>query len=384
MNILDYIDWRGDLSFAQSDFNEVDNLIFSELVYLELKDLIGEDETVSIADIWERYSASGIDQSFMINDPKPLLRKTASCARFKDIAVSRYREEIDAEKQIQFSAMTFLIGKDLTYISFSGTDNTIVGWREDCNFAFLPETPGQVEAAKYVDMVARNTSGRLIVGGHSKGGNFAVYGAAFCDEDVRESRIVKIYSNDGPGFNDEIASAEQYLAVLPKTVKIIPDSSLVGILLSSKAQRTIIKSEEKGVLQHDPYSWRVLGNHFEKADEQSGTSVFMDETLGRWIDSLSTDNKRILVNTIFDALEASGVSTLQEINKGKITTYSAILKAVGETDSDSKKDVIDIVKKLFAEASETAKEQSADFRQKQMDKLKEKLAEFGFSDKQDS
>ena len=227
MNMLDYIDWRGDLTFAQSGFGEVDNLIFSTLVYLKMDGLLPENGAgaLTLAALLERYTAAGYDQSYSVNNPLPLLRKAAGSPRFRDVFVTDYVNKIDEAQQLQFAAATFLLPGDL---AFRGTDNTLVGWREDCNFSFLTETPGQTEAVAYVQRAAGRTNGNLLVGGHSKGGNFAVYAAAFCDT-ATQSRIALVYSNDGPGFNSAIADSKPNLAVLPKGVKIIPESSLVGI-----------------------------------------------------------------------------------------------------------------------------------------------------------
>ena len=356
MNILDYIDWRGDLTFAQSSLNEVDNLIFSTLAYLNMDHLVSEDDSSSptIEELYQLYTAAGYDQSFMAHNPQPLLQKAAQSARFKDIRVQWYINKIDVEQQLQFAAVTFIISDGLAYVAFRGTDNTIVGWREDCNLSFLPETPGQNEAVMYVNRVAEKTRGDLIVGGHSKGGNFAVYAAAFCDEAVKH-RVVKVYSNDGPGFNNQVAESDHYLSVLSKTVKIIPDSSLIGILLLSKATRRIIKSDAKGIMQHNPYSWCVMGASFESADERADASLFMDETLSEWIAGLSAENKQILVNGVFDALEASGAKTLREISENKWDSFTAIVKAAAQIDPDSRSDIKETVKKLFASGKDAAK-----------------------------
>ena len=357
MNILDYIDWRGDLSFEQSGFNEVDNLIFSTLVYLNMDGLVSEDDSLSptVAQLEQLYAQAGYDQSHLVNDPRPLLEKAARSQRFGNVIVKRFVNKVSADEQIQFAAVTFDVTERLSYIAFRGTDNTIVGWREDCNLSFLSETPGQREAMLYVNKAAQMTTADLIVGGHSKGGNFAVYAAAFCDKDVSESRIIRVYSNDGPGFNDEIVSRPEYLSVLGKTEKIIPDSSLIGILLSSKAAHKIIKSDAKGVMQHNPYSWCVIGTQFETADERTGTSIFLDETLSSWIGTLSDENKRSLVNAVFDALEASGATTLSEISSNKLTAYNAILKAVSQIDPEHRSDILESLKKLFLSGKDAAK-----------------------------
>ena len=349
MNILDYIDWRGDITFAERGLNEIDNLIFSTLAYLTMDGLVSEDGLTAptIGDLYAAYQENDYDQSVLTNDPRPLLRKAGQAPRFKDIRVSRFVNVVDVEKQIQFSAVTYRYAPDETYVAFRGTDNTIVGWREDMNFSFVAGTPGQNEAAAYLNRVASEVSGKLTVGGHSKGGNFAVYAAAFCDPAVRE-RIVKVYSNDGPGFNREIASSPNYLSILGRTVKIIPDSSLVGILLSSKEPRHVIRSSAKGIMQHDPFTWNVVGTHFEEADERNAASIFMDDTLNSWVETLSDAERSVLVNVIFDTLEATGASTLVQLNENRLAAYNAIIKAISKINSDKKGEVLTMLGKLIA------------------------------------
>ena len=349
MNMMDYLDFRGDLTFAERGFNEVDNLIFAELAYLDLKDIVSDENTftVTLEQVCGKYLALGYDQSYIVNDPRPLLEKAAACERYKNILVGGYVDKVNQDEQVQFAAMTFLVGDGTAYAAFRGTDNTIVGWREDFNISFLPETPGQSEAAAYLNRLAADTDYPLRVGGHSKGGNFAVYAAAFCEEAVRDGRVMEVYSNDGPGFNSSVAESEQYQAVLGKLVKIIPESSLIGVLLSSKAEAKVIQSEAKGILQHDPYTWCVRGTSFETADSRSAASLFMDETLSNWIDSLNDEQKKAVVSAIFDSMDASGAATITEMNENKWLSYNAIAKAIGSLDKSTADGVTESLKKLF-------------------------------------
>lgn len=348
MNILDYIDWRGDLSFKQSGFNEVDNLVFSELAYLDMRGIVPGDgcRALTIEQVYKEYKAAGYDQSQMMNDPMPVLEKAACSTRFKDITVKWYVDKIDTEQQLQFAAVTFIISDKLAYIAFRGTDNTITGWREDFNISFLSETPGQTEAVAYVNRVAKLTSCGLIVGGHSKGGNFAVYACAFCDKEISEKRVIKIYTNDGPGFMNEVAESENYLSILPKTIKISPDSSPVGLFFFSKEERKVIKSDSKGFMQHNPYKWRVLGKEFESAGERS--DPFMNKAISSWLDTMSDSNKKILVDSIFDSIEASGATTFNELIDNKWASFNSIVKALTKINPDDKNDIADSIKKLFA------------------------------------
>ena len=348
MNMLDYIDWRGDLTFEQDGFNEVDNLIFSELAYTDMRGMVPEDgsRALTIEQVYKEYKAAGIDQSLMMNDPLPVLEKAAHSARFKDITAKWYVDKIDTEQHLQFAAVTFIISDKLAYIAFRGTDNSITGWREDFNISFLSETPGQTEAVAYVNRIAKLTDCDLIVGGHSKGGNFAVYACSFCDKEISEKRVIKIYTNDGPGFINEVAESENYLSILPKTIKISPDSSPVGLFYLSKEERKVIKSDSKGFMQHNPYKWHVLGAEFESADAR--TDPFINKTISSWLNTMTDSNKKILVDYIFDSLEAPGVTLFNELADNKWTSFNSIIKALKKIDPDDKTDIAGSIKKLIA------------------------------------
>lgn len=355
MNMLDYLQWRGDIPFSACGLNEVDNLIFSSLAYLDLGGLVSADGSVSLtlSSLFEAYSRTGRAQNENSPDRPVLLKAAAESVRFRDVALCRYINEIDTDKQIQFSAVTFRYLPDAAYIAFRGTDQTIVGWREDFNMSFLHKTPGQNAAAAYVNQIAAALPGRLTVGGHSKGGNFAVYAAAFCDP-AAGARIERVYSNDGPGFRQEITADERYLAILPKTEKIIPESSLVGILLSGKEDRRVVKSSAKGMAQHNPFTWCVMGAAFEEADERTKSSIFMDDTLSKWVASLSDDDLKTMFDAIFDSLDASGVKTLKDLQNNPFATYTAFLKAISKVDGRS--EILGSVQKLLGSGMDVVKE----------------------------
>lgn len=351
MNILDYLPWRGDVPFSACGLNEVDNLIFSALAYLDMSGLTEQPQTV--ASLCEAYFAADRAAGDCNPDRPLLLKAAAESVRFRDVSVCRYVNEVDADRQIQFSAVTFRYLPDAAYVAFRGTDQTIVGWREDFNMSFLKETPGQSAAVAYINQIAAAIPGRLTVGGHSKGGNFAVYAAAFCEPAV-SARIERVYSNDGPGFRQEITADERYLAILPKTEKIIPESSLVGILLSGMEERRVVKSSAKGMAQHNPFTWCVMGAAFEEADERTKSSLFMDDTLSRWVASLSDDDLRVMLDAIFDSLDASGVKTTKDLQNNPFATYTAFLKAISKVDGRS--EILSSMQKLFGSGMDVVKE----------------------------
>ena len=307
-SILEYIHWRGDLLFSQDPLNAVDNLIFSELAYSDLEGLVPqtfEEGGVPLSRVCDGYLSAGCDQKELINNPRPLLIAAAASRRFRDVLLSAFRDVVDEEKQEQFSAVTFTPPQGPVYVAYRGTDTTLTGWREDFNLSFLAETPAQQQAARYLTEAVRHTGRPVIAGGHSKGGNLAVYAAAFCEQDARD-RLLYVCSNDGPGFNGKVADSAEYEAILPKVRLFLPESSLVGVLMANKGKRILVKSTARGPQQHDPYTWEVMGNAFVTAENRTLSSLFLDETLRRWLDSLSDAEREAFTAAIFDSLQEAG------------------------------------------------------------------------------
>ena len=358
-NILDYIDWRGDLNFRDSGFNEVDGLIMAELAYLDLGEILTDEPRpqMSLTEVCERYQALGIDQSHGVNDPGPLLRKAAKCRRFGSLQLGGYINHIDQDRELQLAALSVFWEDGSICAAFRGTDNSIVGWREDFNFSFQDHTAGQLEAVAYLNRLAAASEGPIRVCGHSKGGNFSVYAAAFCDSDVREKRILRIYANDAPGFHKELAATLQIQSILGKTAAVIPEASLIGILLSTKKEKKIIRSSASGLEQHNPYTWQVLGPAFEEADSRSASSIFMDETLHRWLDGLTEQQRADFVRAVFDSLESSGALTLHEMKTEPVATVNAILSAVRNMDPELQRSAFASLRKLAAAGGGTLRDE---------------------------
>ena len=356
MNMIDYIGWRGDITFREKGINDIDNLIFSELAYTDMRSFYKTDDdySMTVAEIYDAYKRDGIDQSKMMNDPLPVLREAACSERFKNVRVYWYRDVTNADMQTQFAAVTFVYREDEAYVAFRGTDNTVIGWRECFNMSYLSETPGQNKAVEYLNMVGRLFDGALYIGGHSKGGNFAVYASAFCDDEIKK-RIVRVYSNDGPGFLSEVSDSEDYLSVVDKIRKVVPESSLVGNLLDDKVTNNYITSRAKGFAQHDPYTWNVFGARFEVSKKQDNASVFVKDTLSRWLSSLNDENKKIVVDTVFGTLDDMGVKSFSELGENIFATIITLFKSVSKIEADSKAYLQSTVKKLVKAGREVAK-----------------------------
>ena len=348
MNVIDYVVWRGDLSFSASPFNEVDNLIFSILSYLDLGDIVTEDRRLPLREVCSGYEKSGRKSVSGHNDPFPLLKACAKSARFGSAVVSDYVCDTDVSREVQFSATLFEFKKGAFFVAFRGTDNSIVGWKEDFGLSFPDTTEGQKEAVAYLDSVGKKYGGKLTVGGHSKGGNLAVYASAFCDPEVKK-RITAVYSDDGPGFRENVTESREYRSVIGRVKAIIPEDSLVGVLMSTKKDKKVVKSSASGFKQHYPLTWEVEGPAFVEAD-RAGSSVFIDETLENWLKGMSDSELKALSSAVFDSLEAPGALTLKELNSHKTSSYASIIKAAAGLPPETRRQLTDSLKKLYRSA----------------------------------
>ncbi len=341
-NFLTYLEWRGDLPFARDPINDIDLLIFSELSYADMDTLFGKDLTLTLQDMVQRYIDAGIDQTQLVYDPKPLMLKAAECDRYRNVVISRYFNHVDKETDTQFSACTFQIGDSDAVIAYRGTDNTVVGWREDFNLSYDKETVSQAMAVRYLNYCEFD---RLWVCGHSKGGNLAMYAASFCLPAVRE-KVQSISSFDGPGFLPSILETEEYKSILPKARLFLPDTAFFGLIMNQKAERTIVRSSEIGLSQHNPYSWKLRQNHFERTSRLNPLSKYLDEVLDSWLSGISMEERRSFIETIFKAIESTGATTFNEMRRKKFETINAILKALQKTDSAEIKGLSDMLAKL--------------------------------------
>lgn len=356
-NILDYIDWRGDLSLKETPFNEVDGLIMAELAYLMLDGIISDDPLpqMSLRQARDIYLEREVEQPLVVNNPKPLLLKAAESRRFGTMQLGGYVNLVDPERELQLAALSCYLEDGSVCAAYRGTDNTIVGWREDFNFCCQPHTAGQAEAVAYLDRLAAACARPIRVSGHSKGGNFAVYAAAFCSR-AAKNRILRVYANDAPGFHRALAESAEVRSALENTEVYIPESSLIGILLGTKQEKTVVQSNAGGLYQHNPFTWQVLGPAFEKADSRSNSSLFLDETFRRWMESLDTQQRQDFVKAVFDAMESSGALTLQEMKTEPVAAANAILSAVRQMDPELQHSAFSALGKLAAAGGNTLRD----------------------------
>ena len=329
-NIMDYISWRGDLTFAQSPFNEVDNLILACFSYvnldripavtrqkgIELKKLVKEFKKLHTIKELEA------DKSFIRLAPF-MMFEMAESVRFGNCVIRNYVNEIVTEAEQQFSAVEIVLDDGTSYISFRGTDDTIIGWKEDFNLS-TGVVPAQERAVEYMQRISDKASGMLRVGGHSKGGNLAIYGSVMCNS--VHDKILEIYSNDGPGFSKEFQESPETAEMMPKIIRIIPEYSIIGTLLEHEKQPIIVASTSRGLLQHDGFSWEVQGPGLVRRDSLNKTALRFIEILHKWIDGMDMEQKRLLIEDLFATLQASGYENLSEVQSGGLKSLAAMVK----------------------------------------------------------
>ncbi|MBE6825037.1 MAG: DUF2974 domain-containing protein [Ruminococcaceae bacterium] len=346
--ILDYIDWRGDISFDLDGINEVDCLIFATLAYIDFSltpfvNTLDLRMAPTIAEIYDSMShVKGSDKQFMT-----LLCKCAKSKRFKNVEVFAYESIIDEEQHTQFCAVSFFTPHREAVITFRGTDDSLVGWEEDLKMSFS-KIPAQSYAQSYANKVASNCQEiPFYITGHSKGGNLAIWAGAHLSDD-NFKRLVKIYDNDGPGFCGEFTKSAGYNRIMNKTLKFVVDSSIIGMFLDSDTDQKIVASNEMSTLmQHYPMSWIVLGKKFYTLEDRSAVGKATDSVIKEWLSTLSYDERKQVTEIIFEILRSSNAKTLSQLRGADAPKKIVpMLKAYSDTDKEKKQFLLSIIGRL--------------------------------------
>ena len=343
-NIIDYLNWRGDLTFKQDDINEVDKLIFARFSYLPFKDII-LDNVESISTISNKMKELNLDK-FIWKEDKEFIIKLGESRRYRSLIITDYKEILDLEAEKQFAAITIWLPKRYKYISFRGTDMSLVGWKEDFNMSFMQNIPSQLEAVEYLNAIGRRYRDKLIIGGHSKGGNLSVYASMFCKERIKK-RIVEIINADGPGFDEAIFNTENYLQTLEKVNTYIPQSSIIGRLLEHDEDYEIIHSTQKGIMQHDIYSWQVNATNLVRITNLTNDSQFVNKVVRDWLKNTTLEQRENFVNIIYDVLVATEAKSVHDFGIDTIKKVRIVIKSYKNIDKEERKEIESMIKLMF-------------------------------------
>lgn len=313
--MFDYIRWRGDLTFRQDPPNAVDALLFSSLSYIDYGGVMEfqTKTTVLLRDAADDFfSMSEPESKVRVENDLELLRMAAHSTRFGESRITLYRDTLIPEQETQFAAVTFLLDDGSAFVAFRGTDYSLVGWKEDFNMSFRQTVPAQLQAVRYLREVAAEYPVPMRLGGHSKGGNLAVFAAARCGPLIQK-QILEVYNNDGPGFTDYMMGDPGYLAMVPRIQTYIPQSSVIGMLLEHEEPYRVIKSRSVSLLQHDPYNWEIMGPGFITVKEISKDSRFLDAAIKAWFAEMTDQERSQLVDVMFTLLGTGGVENALDI-----------------------------------------------------------------------
>ena len=339
-NILDYLTWRGDLSLEAVPFCDVDFLVLCRMSYIPFDSVVSADflsGSITLGDAAKRVlklaGQAGDGRLFRLRDDERLLRGLIASERFATLRLCGFVNTFNPANDEQFSAITVLLPQGTAVIAFRGTDGTITGWKEDFSMAFSEAVPAQLDAVRYLEAAAAHFSGGFYLGGHSKGGNLAVYSAAFCTPEVQK-RVLRIRNFDGPGFSEKIFQRPQLQNIIGITETILPQSSVIGMLLEHAEDFSIVESRSLGIYQHNVYMWEVVRGGFVTVESLTNSSRFMDVAMKDWIMDMPPELREKMVNGLFQVLENADAKMLSDIWNGKKTF--AIMRAYGNLDSETR------------------------------------------------
>ncbi|PIE04346.1 MAG: hypothetical protein CSA76_04740, partial [Spirochaetales bacterium] len=338
--IMEYIQWRGDLPFAQFPLNPVDNLIFSKLSYLQLKNAVGQKGARTLRETAQDIFADNTNNALgvlLTGEFKRMLKLMSDSRRYGSLIIRDTLEIYDEEVEIQFAVTVIELNRDTAYIAFRGTDDTLIGWKEDFKMSFMDEVPAQKIAVDYVNKaVPRFKYKKIYLGGHSKGGNLAVYAAIHAEKNVKD-KIVTVYNNDGPGFRKRLLDTKEYRRVSERIVTLVPQSSVVGMLLEHEESYRVVQSTQHGLFQHDGFSWQVLGPDFVYLPRVGDDCITVDRTVKEVLLTLSDEQREAFINTFFEILDMNKNRTLTDMKKDGLKTLYSMSRNYHSLDKKTKK-----------------------------------------------
>ena len=349
--IFDYLDQVAYDSIYDTPFNELDMLMLTEITYLPfdqiVSDQISPDCTCRLFEAAEKLPQ---DLSMLVTKNRlKLLEKVASSTRFKNIKLMGYVNDIDPDVQKQFAAMIFKIKPDSYVLTFRGTDDSIIGWKEDFHMTYMDQVPAQKTAVNYLRKAMDALPGQFILTGHSKGGNLASYAASQIEPEYQE-RIQSIYSYDAPGLNHSVITSQGYQTISEKIKRYIPQGSIVGMMLETPKQAQIVKSTAIGGLaQHDTFSWQISDQTFVLLDNLNPDSLQVDKTLKNWVDSVSDEELKDFFDLFFGLILDAGISSINDLTK--LENFNKILAVFENANAltDEERDMLTRLAKLLVD-----------------------------------
>ena len=322
-NMLDYIKEFGHVSFEERAFSEIDALVLTELEYLPLEKVVPSDEngedfvTVKeIAEYMQEHKQELFDENpMMITEERHEVSQViADAPRFQSLKFFGVVSVWDKDTTKQFAAVTVEVEPSVRLVVFRGTDETLIGWKEDFLMTYSPLVAAQTDAKEYLAKQASLWDGDLMISGHSKGGNLAIYAAATQVEDV-QLRIVDIFCFDSPGLYRSVLETKGYQNIVPFV---------------------IVKSNATGAMQHSAMTWEIEDGQFIKMEKLTKNSQLNDQTFKKWTESVSDEELELFWNVFFELLFSVGIDTVNDLYGQFMHYVQEFLKAAGNMDEEKR------------------------------------------------
>jgi|GEM_PF-101658 len=346
--------------------SDVDSLVLSQLAYVHMPDFVprldpdgeGADPESAYIPISALLKSEYFDEMFpskgAYSSLCALVTAMAASPRFRDVRIGNYVSVEDASRghEKQFAAVCALLPDGTEYVAFRGSEDSVAAWVENFNMAFTCPIPSQTAAARYVRRVAAATGRDLVLGGHSKGGNLAVY-AAMKAPDALRARIRAVYSHDGPGFEKGVLDSLDFAAIAPVVHKTVPEASIIGMIFETHEDFTVVESEGHGITEHFAMRWKVVDGDFVRVPKLPEGTRYFSRTMNAWIASYTPRERERVLTDLFDILRATGFESFSDMAVHWRDALPAIRDAVKGMDPEERRFVIATFKVLFSTALRT-------------------------------
>lgn len=348
MNIIDDVIAMQKVTLEQTPFNNVDSLVFSTLSYFAFEQVLTKDKT-PFADIDGKSIVVPEKIGERYQNHYRLLKAVVSSERYKDFVISNYENIFCHESEKQFAAVCFA-NKNFVYVAFRGTDATITGWKEDANMSFMKSVPAQEEAVLYLKRIAKqHKKKRIVLGGHSKGGNLAIYAAAKSSW-LLQRKIDKVFCHDGPGFCKEFFWEKGYKKISPRIEKTVPPSSIIGMLLENPTPYQVVDSEGKSIFQHNPYLWLIQDHNFVPVEQIKPGWMTFNESLNKWLQGITVQKRKEFIDLLFDFFDTAEITDFRSKKEMLFLAFKnrkALIEKYKNLDEETQEFFGRIVKEIF-------------------------------------
>lgn len=357
--LFSYLERVGNYGFNELNFNIIDALIFANLSYYHFDFMLDkENYELTIKEATHIYFLYPelVKKADIETARNRFLKVLVRTKRFKDLKIFNFEHEISKKSEKQFCALSVKISQNTIYVSFSGTDLSIIGWKEDFNLSYLDTIPSQISAKNYVNKLKLKGIKNLYLGGHSKGGNLALYASYFSYKRVK-NKIVNVFNFDGPGLNikvnDEITKS--------KIITIVPSMSIFGMVFNNPLDTYIISSSTKGLLEHDLFSWMIdKNNHFIFATYLSSTSKTLNIAISKYVKDLPKEERKEFINLCYLLIKGTKAKDIIEFRSNLVKTLIGLIKTynkLNEIEKTTIKKCLRLIIKLVMEESKNFKEE---------------------------